>query len=93
MGGACSRRRGLPSYGLVVVAVKRTARAAQRPNYDTLLETLHTLCERELGGRGDVVVRRDQLMLSPRNGFISAVKASSVRVAAGSGAPLAGAGS
>jgi len=73
--------------------VKRTARAAQRPNYDTLLETLHTLCERELGGRGDVVVRRDQLMLSPRNGFISAVKASSVRVAAGSGAPLAGAGS
>jgi tRNA pseudouridine(38-40) synthase len=56
--------------------VKKQSRAAKRDNYDVLLDTLQSLLERDLGPRGRALdVRRDSSLLSPRNGFISAVKA------------------
>ena len=56
--------------------VKRSAKAARRPNYDVLLETLDGLCVRALGDRGTTLgVRRVDEMLSPRNGFVRGVKA------------------
>ena len=59
--------------------VKRAAALASRPNYDVLLENLQALAARELGPRGDVAVRRDATMVSPRNGFVSVVKARAER--------------
>ena len=57
--------------------VKRTARADARPNYDVLLETLQGLTARELAERGEVHVHRDAELMSPRNGFVRAVKSAS----------------
>ena len=60
--------------------VKRLAKHDGRPNYDVLLETLRELSDRELSKEGGEdarvasVVRRDDAMVSPRNGFVSAVK-------------------
>ena len=55
--------------------VKKGAKAASRPNYDVLLETLSALTARELGERGRVFdVRRDEQLLSPRNGYVSLIK-------------------
>jgi hypothetical protein len=54
--------------------VKQSARRRGVDNYECLLETLRDLATDELGGRGEVSVRRDEMMISPRNGFVSAVK-------------------
>ena len=50
--------------------VKRSAKELGRPNYDVILETLAEMADRELDGRGGVQLRRDDDMLSPRNGFV-----------------------
>ena len=50
--------------------VKRSAKQLGRPNYDVILETLAEMADRELDGRGGVQLRRDDDMLSPRNGFV-----------------------
>ena len=60
--------------------VKKLARASSRDNYEVLLETLSELTKREIGSRGVVEVRRDDELLSPRNGFVSAIKMSTTAV-------------
>ena len=50
--------------------VLRGAKQLGRPNYDVILETLAEMADRELDGRGGVQLRRDDDMLSPRNGFV-----------------------
>ena len=62
--------------------VKKSSKAEGRSSYDVLLETLHFITSRELDTRGEACIRWNPDMLSPRNGFVSAVKTLEVRHAA-----------
>ena len=74
----CAHVEGVDAFGVSPCCikgtlgehVKRSAKELGRPNYDVILETLAEMADRELDGRGGVQLRRDDDMLSPRNGFV-----------------------
>ena len=74
----CAHVEGIDAFGVSPCCikgtlgehVKRSAKELGRPNYDVILETLAEMADRELDGRGGVQLRRDDDMLSPRNGFV-----------------------